>query len=404
MNEGLFTNAHGLRLIQEFEGKPRLTARLCEGGKFELSYGVTFDLNGNPFTADSTCTEAEADALFRNALKLFEDGVRELVTVPLNANQFGALVAFSYNIGLANFASSTVLRRVNENRMDDAAAAFGMWIFATKNDRKQAYRGLLRRRYAEACLLLSYDWEDAVADDAISLRADPPATLPGTDAVRQKTPFAEVLFVAQRHPLPELTLTPSMKAEPATSVPHVPVAGKGSAVAVPPTPATASSSSSPGSPVRQAPVAPSAPASTAPAKLPPAGQAGGVIVYRDPKLEGGSGATAPDTKPPPPPVVLPPSVQVNTQNDMGTTAKSMYRSKRFWGGILIIAGRLIIVADVGGNFAPAIRGFIGDGVLMDWMTGVIVTMIGELILDRGEKKAEGPIDTPKRIALMTPAP
>ncbi len=101
---------------------------------------------------------------------------------------------------------------------------------------------------------------------------------------------------------------------------------------------------------------------------------------------------------------MPPSVQVSTQNDMGPTIKSMYRSKRFWGGALIIVGRLIIVLDVSGNFAPAVRGLIGDGVLMDWMTGIIVTMVGEMVLDRGEKKAEGPIDTPKRVALMTPAP
>ena len=101
---------------------------------------------------------------------------------------------------------------------------------------------------------------------------------------------------------------------------------------------------------------------------------------------------------------MPPSVQVNSQNDMGNSTKSMYRSKRFWGGVLIITGRLIIVLDVTGNFAAPVRSFIGDGVLMDWMTGIIVTMIGEAVLDRGEKKAEGPLDTPKRIALMTPVP
>ena len=82
----------------------------------------------------------------------------------------------------------------------------------------------------------------------------------------------------------------------------------------------------------------------------------------------------------------------------------MFRSKRFWGGVLIIGGRLIIVADVGGNFAPFIRSFIGDGVLMDWSTGVIVNILGEALMDRGEKKAEGPMDTPKRVALATPAP
>ena len=112
---------------------------------------------------------------------------------------------------------------------------------------------------------------------------------------------------------------------------------------------------------------------------------------------------APGPAPPKPPAPMPPSVQVNSQNDMGNSTKSMYRSKRFWGGVLIITGRLIIVADIGGHFAPAVRSFIGDGVLMDWMTGVIVTMIGEAVLDRGEKKAEGPLDTPKRAAIAAQA-
>lgn len=101
---------------------------------------------------------------------------------------------------------------------------------------------------------------------------------------------------------------------------------------------------------------------------------------------------------------MPPSVQVNAQPDMGPTTRTMWVSKRFWGGVLIIGGRLIIAADVTGTFAPAVKAFIGDGILMDWGTGVIVTVLGEMLFHQGEKKAEGPMDTPKRIALMTPAP
>jgi hypothetical protein len=110
-----------------------------------------------------------------------------------------------------------------------------------------------------------------------------------------------------------------------------------------------------------------------------------------------------DTKPPEA-KPLPPSVQVGTNNEMGPTTRTMWVSKRFWGGVLIIGGRLIIAADVTGSFSPAVKAFIGDGILMDWGTGVIVTVLGEIIFNRGEKKAEGPMDTPKRIALMTPAP
>lgn len=307
MNEHLYVNAHGLRLIQEYEGAPRLKARLCEGNSFELSYGVTFDLNGNPFNADSTCTPEESGALFRNALELFERGVRELVTVPLNSNQFSGLTAFAWNVGLQNFAGSSVLRRVNENRMDDAAACFGMWIFATNGaGHKQAMRGLLRRRYSESALFMGYNWTQACSDDAIALQREIPDTLPGTDRVIYKTPFKDVLSVAQRYPLapadelvlntpaPPLATSGSKEAvgagplsSPSPSVvPHPPSVSPAPTV-VPSTPA-------------EKPAMPSAPSVASRAPSTP----GGVIVT-GPKPASNTGAAPPGSAKPPaqPPVI-----------------------------------------------------------------------------------------------------
>lgn len=208
VNAELVTNANGLRLITDFEGAPRLKARLCEGGRYELSYGVTFHLDGSPVLEGETCTEEQAIEMFRNALKVFERIVQKYVTAPLNGNQFSALVAFSYNVGEENFKSSTVLRMVNDLRFEDAAAAFGMWVFATKDGYKQALRGLLRREYATSCLFLSYDWTEACADEAIALQRQKPDKLPGADRVLYKTPFSSVLRVAQKFPLPpEPTVT-----------------------------------------------------------------------------------------------------------------------------------------------------------------------------------------------------
>lgn len=82
----------------------------------------------------------------------------------------------------------------------------------------------------------------------------------------------------------------------------------------------------------------------------------------------------------------------------------MFRTKRFWGGALIVGGRIIIALDVTGTFAAPVRAFIGDGILMDWMTGVIVTMIGEAVMARGEKTATAPMGTPKEVALYSIPP
>ena len=210
MNDHLYVNNHGLRLITQFEGEPRLKARLCEGGAWEMSYGVTFYPDGSPVKEGDSCTYDEALGMFRHALTVFESHVKRLVTVPLNGNQFSALVSLCYNIGPVNFERSSVLRHVNARRFDDAADAFGMWLYATLGQHKQALRGLLRRRYAEAVVFMGYDFEVACSDDAVALvRERPPGDI-GTDKVLFKTPFRDVLVVAQRYPLPaddELVLT-----------------------------------------------------------------------------------------------------------------------------------------------------------------------------------------------------
>jgi hypothetical protein len=43
-----------MQLLFDFEGKPRLTARLCEGGRYEVAYGVTYYLDGRPVQAGDT--------------------------------------------------------------------------------------------------------------------------------------------------------------------------------------------------------------------------------------------------------------------------------------------------------------------------------------------------------------
>jgi lysozyme len=48
-------------------------------------------------------------------LKIFEVGVAKLVNVPLDQNEFDALVVFAYNCGVGEFGlgGSTLLKRIN---------------------------------------------------------------------------------------------------------------------------------------------------------------------------------------------------------------------------------------------------------------------------------------------------
>jgi len=203
MNDHLKISPHGLRLIQDFEGAPRLKARLCEGGKYELGWGCTYYPDNSPVKEGDTIDLSFAPVMLQHAATVTENAVKRLVHIPLTQPQFDGLCGFVYNVGEANAATSTVIRETNAGRFEDAAAAFGMWVFATKAGYKQALRGLLRRRYAEACTYLGYHYTEACADEAVALQREKPAKLPGADRVLYKTPFANILRVAQHYPLPE---------------------------------------------------------------------------------------------------------------------------------------------------------------------------------------------------------
>jgi len=70
---------------------------------------------------------------------------KALVTVPLNANQFAALVSFTYNAGAGRLASSTLLKKLNSGNYDAAASEFPRW----NHSGGQVQPGLTARRAAE---------------------------------------------------------------------------------------------------------------------------------------------------------------------------------------------------------------------------------------------------------------
>lgn len=75
-----------------------------------------------------------------------EDAVNRLVTVPLNQNQFDALVSLVFNIGSSAFAGSTLRKLLNADDYTGAQAQFAAWHYSGgKPD-----GGLLNRRMQEA--------------------------------------------------------------------------------------------------------------------------------------------------------------------------------------------------------------------------------------------------------------
>ncbi len=95
----------------------------------------------------------------------FEKAVNDSITgVALKQEEFDALVSLAFNIGASNFKSSTLVRKINENKyrngtdtgardkaIDEIAKAFGAW---NKSGGK-VLSGLTKRREAEAGMFLT---------------------------------------------------------------------------------------------------------------------------------------------------------------------------------------------------------------------------------------------------------
>ena len=145
-------NNSGYLLITEFEGfsaKPYL----CSAKIPTIGYGNTYYPDGKRVTMlDKEITRMQAFEMFKFIADKFASTVSKLVKTPLNQNQFNALVSLAYNIGTGNFASSTLLKKVNINHNDKTIELeFKKWNKVNKKE----VAGLTKRRLYEANIYFS---------------------------------------------------------------------------------------------------------------------------------------------------------------------------------------------------------------------------------------------------------
>ena len=142
----------GYLLITKFEGLS-LKPYLCSAKIPTIGYGNTYYPDGKRVTLlDKDITKQQAFDMFKEVANRFAKRVDELVTSNLNQNQFNALVSFAYNVGTGNFASSTLLKKVNKNPNDlTIKDEFLRWNKAGG----KVLNGLTNRRNEEADLYFS---------------------------------------------------------------------------------------------------------------------------------------------------------------------------------------------------------------------------------------------------------
>lgn len=147
-NAWLAINERGLDVIRRSEGL-RLNSYYL-AGQWLVGYG-----HAATARKDMTITVDHADLLLLSDVRRAEEGVRRLVTVPLNENEFSALVSLAYNMGVGAFQKTEVLRRLNAGDREGAAEAFRFLVAADIQGERVVLAALKRRREAERALFLT---------------------------------------------------------------------------------------------------------------------------------------------------------------------------------------------------------------------------------------------------------
>jgi GH24 family phage-related lysozyme (muramidase) len=139
----------GLDLIKAYEGFRPVETVLVSGQKV-IGYGHSY-VRGEA----ALLTQQKAEDILKSDLEPIEKIINHIVFAPLSQNQFDALVSLAFNIGIDDFADSTVLHYLNNGQPLAAATGFDEWRKSIIADQAYVIDALVRRRTAEKALFLS---------------------------------------------------------------------------------------------------------------------------------------------------------------------------------------------------------------------------------------------------------
>lgn len=125
---------------------------------------IGWGFNDKNLVARGHMTEEEANRILDGYVTSIGGYIDTQVKVPLADNQKAALVVFTYNVGMANFASSTLLKKLNQRQYGSVPSEIQRWnkvkrvskgkIVKDKNGKivYDTAPGLIKRRQAESNL------------------------------------------------------------------------------------------------------------------------------------------------------------------------------------------------------------------------------------------------------------
>ena len=128
-----------VKFFEGFESK----AYLCPANVWTIGYGRTKNVREG-----DVVNEAQAERDLFEELDEFAEQVLNTVKVDLEQNELDALTSWTYNLGVGNLQSSTLLKKLNSGDKNSVPSEMVRWNKAAG----KVLAGLTRRREAEAKL------------------------------------------------------------------------------------------------------------------------------------------------------------------------------------------------------------------------------------------------------------
>ena len=125
-------------MVKYFEGF-KAVAYLCPANVWTIGYGRTKNVKDGDITSMPQATRDLEEELVE-----FGNQVQRVVDVELSQNEFDALTSWTYNLGVGNLQSSTLLKKLNAGDKDSVPSEMLRWNKAAG----KVLAGLTTRRQA----------------------------------------------------------------------------------------------------------------------------------------------------------------------------------------------------------------------------------------------------------------
>lgn len=131
----------GIDLLIEREGK-RNTVYLDTQGYPTVGVGHMDE----SLVVGSVWTDEQVEQALRDDLARFEKALNDNLTVCLKEHQYDALVSWLFNVGTGWASKSTLMKLVNQQEFEKAAAEFDKWhippeIISRRNGEREQFKG-----------------------------------------------------------------------------------------------------------------------------------------------------------------------------------------------------------------------------------------------------------------------